>query len=179
MQYRVWHRFFLSTLHVVVQVGNSERRQVSLVNTEFNKLRRQLQRLWRHIKIELRVKLSAFFLRWFYVDHVYKIGEVSFHLIGTNGFLVRGKNYPQGACRTCSTSLFPHSTNQIIDFWRCRRYCRCRFVQNSLIGSTAHALSENAPHDLPIFSARALISLPGCKAVAEGVAQDELAFIYS
>ena len=24
------------------------------------------------------------------------------------------------ACRTCSTIIFPHSTNQIIVFWRCR-----------------------------------------------------------
>ena len=153
MQYRVSHLFFLSTVLAVVQVGNSERKQVSLVNTEFKKLRRQLQRLWRHIKIELHFRLSA--LRWFYVDHVYKIGQVYFHLIGTNGFLVRGKNCIQGACRTCSTILFPHSTNQIIDLWRCRRYCRRRFVQNSLIGSAAHASSENAhgsPSDTPWLS---------------------------
>ena len=31
-------------------------------------------------------------------------------------------------------------------------------------------------HDLAICPARALISLPGCKAVDEGVAQGELAF---
>ena len=72
MQYRVWHHFFLSTLHAVVHVGNSVCRQISLVNTELNKLRRQLQRLWRRIKIELLVRLSA--LRWFYVRHVHKIG---------------------------------------------------------------------------------------------------------
>ena len=83
---------------------------------------------------------------------MYKIGEVSFQLIGTNGFHVRGKNCPQGACRTSSTILFPHSTNQIIHLWRCRRCCRRRFVQNSLIGSAAHASSENAhgsPSDMP------------------------------
>ena len=28
------------------------------------------------------------------------------------------------ACRTCSTIIFPHSTNHIIVFWR--RRCRCR-----------------------------------------------------
>ena len=153
MQYRVWHHFFLCTLHAVVQVGNSEGRHVSLVNTEFNKLRGQLQRLWSHIKIKLCVRLSA--LRWFYVGHVYKVGEVSFHLIGTNGFHVRGKNCPQAACRTSSTILFPHSTNQIIDLWRCRRCCRRRFVQNSLIGLAAHASSENAhgsPSDIPWLS---------------------------
>ena len=135
----------------MVQVG--ECRQVSLVKTEFNKLRRQLQPLWSHNKIELRVRLSA--LRWFYVGHVYKIGEVSFHLIDTNGFHVRGKNCPQATCRTSSTILFPHSTNQIIDLWRCRRCCRRRFVQNSLIGSAAQASSENAhgsPSDIPWLS---------------------------
>ena len=35
------------------------------------------------------------------------------------------------ACRTCSTIIFPYSTNQIIVFWR--RRCRCRFLY--LIGS--------------------------------------------
>ena len=66
----------------------------SQVNTEFTKPRRQLQRLWRHIKIELRVRLRA--LRWFYVGHVYKIGKVSFHLIGTSSSHVRGKNCTKG-----------------------------------------------------------------------------------
>ena len=28
------------------------------------------------------------------------------------------------ACRTCSTIIFPHSTNQILSLWRCR--CRSR-----------------------------------------------------
>ena len=58
----------------------------------------------------------------------------------------------QRACRTCSTILFLHSTSQIIHFWGCRRCCRCRFVQNSLIGSAVHASSENAygsPSDTP------------------------------
>ena len=32
------------------------------------------------------------------------------------------KQLCQSACRTCSTIIFPHSTNQIIVFWRCR--CR-------------------------------------------------------
>ena len=142
MQHRVWHHFFLSTLHAVVQVGNSERRQISLVNTEFNKLRQKLQRLWRHLKIELRIRLSA--LRWFYfVGHVNKIGEVFLHLIGRNGFLVRCIKLHRRAYRTFSTILFPHSTNQIVDLWRCRLCCRRRFVQNSLIGSAAHASSDN------------------------------------
>ena len=56
--------------------------------SKFKEPLRQLQRK-RHIKIELCVRLSA--LRCYHVGHVYKIGEVSFHLIGTNGFHVRGK----------------------------------------------------------------------------------------
>ena len=58
----------------------------------------------------------------------------------------------QRACRTCSTILFPHSTNHIIDLWRCRRCCRLRFVQTSLIGSAAHVSSDNtrgSPSDIP------------------------------
>ena len=39
------------------------------------------------------------------------------------------KTFHQKVCRTCSTILFPHSTNQIIDLWRC--CCRRRFL-NSL-----------------------------------------------
>ena len=30
------------------------------------------------------------------------------------------KTLLQKACRTCSTIIFPHSTNQIIELWRCR-----------------------------------------------------------
>ena len=39
------------------------------------------------------------------------------------------KNVHHKACRTCSTIIFPRSTNRIIDLWRC---CRRRFV-NSLL----------------------------------------------
>ena len=39
-------------------------------------------------------------------------------------------NLHQRACRTCSTILFPHPTDQIIDLWcwRCRWRCRRRFL---------------------------------------------------
>ena len=40
----------------------------------------------------------------------------------------------QKACRTCSTIVFLHSTNQIIDLWRCRWRCR-RQILNFLITS--------------------------------------------
>ena len=45
------------------------------------------------------------------------------------------KTLHQKACRTCSTIIFLHSTNQIIDLWRCRWRCR-RQILNSLITST-------------------------------------------
>ena len=40
----------------------------------------------------------------------------------------------QKACCTWSTIIFPHSTNQIIDLWRCRGRCHQHFL-NFLIGS--------------------------------------------
>ena len=42
------------------------------------------------------------------------------------------KTYHQKACRACSTIIFLHSTNQIIDLRRCRWRCR-RQIWNSLI----------------------------------------------
>ena len=42
------------------------------------------------------------------------------------------KTLHQKACRTCSTIIFLHSTNEIIDLWRCRWRCR-RQILNSLI----------------------------------------------
>ena len=42
------------------------------------------------------------------------------------------KTLHQKACRTCSTIIFLHSTNQIIDLWRCRWRC-CHQILNSLI----------------------------------------------
>ena len=41
------------------------------------------------------------------------------------------KNLDQKSCRTCSTIVFPHSTNQITNLWRCRGRC-CRHFLNSL-----------------------------------------------
>ena len=42
------------------------------------------------------------------------------------------KTLHQKACRTCSTIIFLHSTDQIIDLWRCRWSCR-RQILSSLI----------------------------------------------
>ena len=85
---------------------------------------------------------------------LYKISEVCFHSLGTNGFRAKVKNETftaagsrcpqnlknenfassfgthvkklhQKACRTCSTIIFTQSTNQIIHLFRC--HCRCHF----------------------------------------------------
>ena len=45
------------------------------------------------------------------------------------------KTLHQKACRTCSKIIFFHSTNQIIDLWRCCRRCR-RQILNSLMTLT-------------------------------------------
>ena len=60
-----------------------------LNNSEFKKLRRQLQGK-RHIKIERCVKFSL--VRLFRVDHAVKIGGEYFRLLGANGFHVKAKS---------------------------------------------------------------------------------------
>ena len=91
---------------------------------------------------------------------LYEIGEVYFCLLSTNGFHVSTENerstsadspcrrslkyanftssfgrlrqkLHQKACRKCSTIIFPYSTNQIMDLWRCGCRCRSHFL-NSL-----------------------------------------------
>ena len=42
------------------------------------------------------------------------------------------KHLHQKVCRTCSTIIFLHSTNPIIDLWRCYWRCR-RQILNSLL----------------------------------------------
>ena len=62
---------------------------MSRTNRDFKKLRRPLQ-LKRRIKIELCVRLSV--MRLFLVDQMYKLGEVNFRLLGTNGFHIKAEN---------------------------------------------------------------------------------------
>ena len=91
---------------------------------------------------------------------LYEIGELHFRVFGTNGFHIKAKNerftaassrcrqnlkyanftssfgrlrqkLHQKACRTCSTNIFPYSTNQIMDLRRCGCRCRSHFL-NSL-----------------------------------------------
>ena len=126
---------------------------------EFNKLRRLLQQK-RDIKIELCVRLSV--CDYFMLVTLSKIGEVYFACLALMDLVLRPRikdlqqwarvvvrtsnvkisrrhlaNYVtklhQSAFRTCSTIIFPRSTNQIIiDLWRCR--C-CRHFLKSLLGS--------------------------------------------
>ena len=101
------------------------------------------------------------FLRLFHVCHVIlNRRSALFVFFGTNAFHVKAENEKliaadlrcrqnlkyenftssfgrlrqklhQKSCRTCSTIVFPHSTNQIIHLWRCRGRC-CRHFLNSL-----------------------------------------------
>ena len=126
------------------------------------KLRRQLRRK-RHIKIELCVKLSP--LRLFHVGHVVPNSRSALSLAWHEWFSYKGEEWKinccelvlssepqiwtledyvktlhQEACRTCSTIIFLHSTNGIIDLWRCRWCCR-RQILNSRILSASMLLS--------------------------------------
>ena len=57
-------------------------------------------------------------------------------------FAEDGTNLFIWACCTCSTIIFPHSTNQILNLWLCRCRCRsCRWCQNSLMTFTLHVIS--------------------------------------
>ena len=49
------------------------------------------------------------------------------------------KTLHQKACRTCSTIIFLHPTNQIIDLWRCRWRCRRQIFNSLLIGRATAA----------------------------------------
>ena len=58
----------------------------------------------------------------------------------------------QKACRTRNTIIFPHSTNQIIDLWRCLgRYCRHFF--NSLCSCSSGSSSGERQNHFTLESA--------------------------
>ena len=108
---------------------------------EFKKLRRLLQRK-RHIEIELCVELNV--LWWFYVGHGQQTRQKALSLAWHEWVSCKGKEWKiyccglrlcrqnlknknftssfgrlrqkllEKACRTCSTTIFLHSTNQII-----------------------------------------------------------------
>ena len=142
-------------------------RRPSASNEEFKKLRRQLQRK-RHIKNELCVKLRL--LRLFHVDHVVRNRRTALSLAWYEWFSFKGKEWKiyccelrvvvrtsnmkisrcrladyvktlhQKACRTCSMIIFLHSTNQIIDLWRCLWRCRRQIFNSLLISIFAQLL---------------------------------------
>ena len=113
-----------------------------------------------NVTSKLNFALSKVFCDYFMLVRLYKIGGVHFRLLGTNAFHLKLKNegftaaslrclrtsdmkisrlrladyvktLHQKACHTCSTIIFLHSTNKIIDLWRCRWRCR-RQILNSL-----------------------------------------------
>jgi len=51
------------------------------------------------------------------------------------------KTLHQKACGTCSMIIFLHSTNQIIDLWRCRWRCR-RQILNSLFALSGQTVKN-------------------------------------
>ena len=106
------------------------------------------------------------------------VGELSFHLIDTKCFLVRGKNCTNGRAACAAQNYFLIQPVRSLTYDVVVAVAVVISLQNSLIGSAAHASSENAhgsPSVIPWLS-HLLCTLPGCKAVAEGVAQGELAF---
>ena len=48
------------------------------------------------------------------------------------------KKMHEKACRTCSTIVFPYSTNQIVDLWCCRCLCRRHFLHFLVSGTGQH-----------------------------------------
>ena len=66
------------------------------------------------------------------------------------------RNIAPKACCTCSTIILPYSTNEIVEFWRCR--CRCRReVLNSLLNYQPWSSSVG------FFSCLFLSLLPPCR----------------
>ena len=77
------------------------------------------------------------------------------------------------ACRTCSTIIFPHSANQILNLWRCR--CRsCRWCFNtSVCAHTNVGIWATVLHPLIDYSAFTWLWIRhlSCSAVARGGAR--------
>ena len=113
----------------------------------------------RHIKIELCVRLIV--LPLLHVSHVVRNSRSVFRCLGTDAFHEKAehesftvadcvvvttskikiprcrladyvKKLRQKAWYTCSTVIFPRSTNQSIDWWCCRCRCRCRLPSKQM-----------------------------------------------
>ena len=148
--YRLLCKTFFCTRDTTYSLGSNFR--------EFKKLRRSPQRK-QHLKISLFVRFSvSTIIPW--LSRYTKQGKCTFSFFGTNAFHVKAEDEKliaadlrcrqslkyenftssfgrlcqklhQKSCRTCSTIIFPHSTNQIINLWGCRGRCRRHFL-NSL-----------------------------------------------
>ena len=68
------------------------------------------------------------------------------------------KEFYLSACCTCSTIIFPHSTNQIIVFWRC--LCRSRRLCLSSLMTNDRDAKKWSPENLPNHDYFAII--PAC-----------------
>ena len=146
-------------MHAVFDKRHSKCLLALLVNIrEFKKLRRLLQRK-RHIKIELCFLLSV--LRLFHVCHAIRNRRSALLFAWLEWYLCQGREWKIYRCGLALSSepqiwkihgvlwqttskiapkivphaqhdfIFHHSTNQIIDLWRCRGRC-CRHFLNSL-----------------------------------------------
>ena len=62
------------------------------------------------------------------------------------------KKLHQRACRTCSTILFPHSTNQIIYLLCHRRCCHRRFVNSQITRFHASRIHEFKAKNLAVYT---------------------------
>ena len=65
---------------------------------------------------------------------------------------VKKKKKNQKACRTCSTIIFLHSTNQIFDLWRCRWRCRRQILNTLLVSLKSTTRRERQCHKCCLFS---------------------------
>ena len=130
---------------------------------QFKNLRRLLQRI-QSVALKYNLALSYVFCDYSMLVTLCKVGEVCFRFLGTNGFSCKGKEWKIYCCglalpskhvqsnmkisrrylaKNCTKKrvaraarlFFPHSTNQIIDLWRCRCRC-CRRFLNSLVKVT-------------------------------------------
>ena len=124
----------------------SDLKQLEIMIRELKKLRRQLQG---NVSLQLNFGVELSLLRLFHVHHVVQNRRSALSLAWHEWFSCKGKeekiyccelpsstepqiwkflvvvwqirqNIAPKACRTCSTIIFLHSTNQIIDLWRCR-----------------------------------------------------------
>ena len=62
-------------------------------------------------------------------------------------FIEQGTAMYLSAHRTCSTTIFPHLTNRIIDLWRSRPRCQSPLIFAFLLRSTLGERSPNLGYD--------------------------------